>query len=69
VSDGGEGVGACKGGTTGGRIPRGLGIMEGQGFRRHQGLEEGELCELREMSGAESWGLAHETCENKRLNS
>src|SRR6266404_4252307 len=27
--DGGEGVGAREGGTTGGRIPRGLGIMEG----------------------------------------
>ncbi len=26
--DGGEGVGACEGGTTGGRIPRGLGTME-----------------------------------------
>ncbi len=26
--DGGEGVGARKRGTTGGRIPRGLGIME-----------------------------------------
>src|SRR6267378_7102925 len=26
--DGGEGVGARKGGTTGGRIPRGLGTME-----------------------------------------
>ena len=26
--DGGEGVGAREGGTTGGRIPRGLGTME-----------------------------------------
>ena len=26
--DGGEGVGAHEGGTTGGRIPRGLGTME-----------------------------------------
>ncbi len=27
--DGGEGVGACEGGTTGERIPRGLGVTEG----------------------------------------
>ena len=42
--DGGEGVGAREGGTTGGRIPRGLGTMEeGLGLSgRLPGTKRGE---------------------------
>ena len=42
--DGGEGVGAREGGTTGGRMPRGLGTMEeGRGLSgRLPGTKRGE---------------------------